>query len=151
MIPNQMVKWVMPAGTQPQTLGTGSFTATNAHVDTAGFSHATAIFMVAATTGAITDGSLLVQESDTTTDGDFATITTPVTSVVATEPGAGDDNKLYTWEIPLGGTRKRYLRVRATEGSSVAGIYGVLWCLSRAAQAPNTATEKGVANNILIA
>jgi len=67
------------------------------------------------------------------------------TGAVSVLPSATDDNKVYTFEVDLRG-RKRYVLPVITVGNGATGAFvsGVAE-LSRAAQVPTTAADKGAA------
>lgn len=56
---------------------------------------------------------------------------------------ASGDNKLWVAHIPMGGVRKRYLRLTITGGAGATLVAGGFIGL-RANQSPNSATERGV-------
>ncbi len=123
---------------------------TPVNIDTKGFAYATITVQLGALDIAVAEMSLY--ESDDTTDGNFVIIsasnfaTSPLTL-----PAATDDNKIYKWFVPLGGARKRYLRVNFKGGDgSVGGYYIAYADLSRANEAPNTATERGLAQQCFV-
>lgn len=123
---------------------------TPVNVDTQGFNYAVACVMLGETDVALAE--LSVYESDTTTDGDFAIIAASnFATSPATLPSATDDNKVYKVFIPLGGSRKRYLRVNAKGGNGSTGGFLSAWVdLHRANQAPNTATERGLGQQLFV-
>lgn len=85
--------------------------------------------------------TLKIQESaDDSTYADVtgATFTAPT--------AASGDNKVYTCYLPVGGTRKRYLRVTATGGAGATLLAGV-WVVVTG-QSPNSDTERGTAETL---
>lgn len=127
----------------PVTLGTGSGTS-NA-IDTQGFHYANFELTVGATTGAI--DPFKIQEC-ATSGGSYTDITD---AVLASPPGATDDNKIYSIKVRCGGNRLRYMKAVLTEDATGSGIYGVNVTLSRADEAPNSATERGYEEEVLVA
>jgi len=107
-------------------------------VDTLGYNYATFIFLYGASTADMEH--LEIQECDTS-GGSYAAITGSAVSVM---PTSTDDNKLWVWQIQLGGSRKRYLKIRVDPGAAATLVAAVAE-LSRANQSPNTATEYGTA------
>lgn len=97
--------------------------------------------------------TLKVQESDADTmvgAADisglvYGTSTLPESSTTSSLPSATSDNSIFAFDISLIG-RKRYLDVSATGGDGAAGTYlTIVAVLSRAKEAPNTASERGLA------
>lgn len=67
-----------------------------------------------------------------------------------TLPGATADNNLYAIFVN-GVGRKRYLDLSLTGGDGAAGTYAtVLAILSRAQEAPDTASERGLAQQAIV-
>jgi hypothetical protein len=118
---------------------------TSQSIDCSGYSYAHVIFQLGALDIAIT--ALKVQTSDD--DSTYVDITLADFSVSpATLPAATDDNKIYSVYIPLDGKRK-WLKAVATMGNgSTGGFLSALCLLSKAAQHPNTATERGNAQEL---
>ncbi len=72
---------------------------------------------------------------------------TAITGAAFTNPtAASGDNKVYTCILPVGGTRKRYLRVTATGGAGATLLAGV-WVVVTG-QSPNSDTERGTAETL---
>lgn len=126
----------------PVSLGTGSGTS-NA-IDTQGFHYANFELTVGATTGAI---SVFKIQECATSGGSYTDITGATPAAL---PGATDDNKVYSIKLPCGGNRLRYMKAVLTEDGTGTGVYGVNVSLTRADQAPNTATERGYASEVIL-
>jgi len=122
---------------------------TTAEIDTKGFDFLQVYVALGATDIAMT--ALKLQQSDQSGAG-FADVTgavfgtsTKIDGAASTLPSATDDNKVFLIEVPLQG-KKRYFDLVATCGDGAAGTYAVAWAvLSRAKDAPVTATERGCA------
>lgn len=70
-----------------------------------------------------------------------------ITGASFTAPtAASGDNKVYSCFLPVGGTRKRYLRVTATGGAG-ATLLGGVW-LVVSGTSPNSDTERGTAQTL---
>jgi hypothetical protein len=95
--------------------------------------------------------ALKLQESDS--DGSYADVTgliygtsNGIAGTASSLPSATDDNKCFVFEVDLRG-RKRYFDLVATAGDGTAGTYLTAFALlSRAADYPVSATERGFAN-----
>jgi hypothetical protein len=123
-------------------------------IDTLGFGYLEIAVQLGATDIALT--AFKVQEADAKTNSTTLTSGADVTGTVfgtdandtgstSTLPSATDDNKIYKFEIDLRG-RKRYLQVQATVGNGSAGAFiAAIAALSRGAQVPTSAADKGVA------
>lgn len=99
----------------------GSHQGTNpVNIDTAGCNYALITWELGASDIAMAELSLY--ESDTTTDGDFAIITS--SNYSAALPSATADDTVFSWWVPLDGRRKRYLRVNAKGGNGSLGAFG---------------------------
>ncbi|MBA3712445.1 MAG: hypothetical protein H0W76_08340 [Pyrinomonadaceae bacterium] len=121
-----------------------------AEIDTAGFSYCDVYVWLAATDIAIT--ALKVQESDVSGSGmvDITGLVFGATGAPAL-PSATDDNKLYGFHIDCRGGRKRFLDLVATVGDGTVGAFVAAFAiLSRAAEAPNTAAERGLAAELFV-
>ncbi len=85
-----------------------------------------------------------IEESDNdsswsdTTGGAFTALTT------------GSDNTIYGAFIPCDGTHKRYFRVSITS-SAAAMLVSAIWIGAKNCQSPNSATERGVTEQLVIA
>jgi len=120
-------------------------------IDTAGYAYARILVYLGATDIALT--ALKVQESDDSGMSGAADVTglvygtsNGISGSASTLPSATDDNKCFTFEIDLRG-RKRYLDLVATFGDGTAGGYAAAFCLlSRASDAPVSASERGFGN-----
>ena len=122
--------------------------ATTAALDTKGWEEATFIVQLGALDIAIS--TMKLQESDSSGSG-YTDISGADFSVSPlTLPSATADNNLYAIYVNLVG-RKRYLDLSLTLGDGAAGTYvSVLAILSRGKEAPNTASERGVAQQALV-
>lgn len=123
--------------------------ATTAEIDTLGYDYAEIVVYIGDTDIAM--AALKVTESDTTGSG-HADITglvfgtsTDIDGNTSSLPSATDDNKFFKFEIDLRG-RKRYIDVVATAGDGTTGTYATIFAiLSKADEAPSSATEAGCA------
>lgn len=119
-------------------------------LDTLGFAYAEIFVYLGALDIAV--AALKVTESDDSGMAGETDITGTVfgtdandTGSASTLPSATDDNKCYKFEIDLRG-RKRYLDLKLTGGDGTAGTFACAFAfLSRGAQVPTTAAEKGIA------
>lgn len=122
---------------------------TTTQIDTKGYNYCTIVVTLGASDIAM--AALKVQESDTdgSNFGDvtgliYGTSTDALSGSTSALPTASDDNKIFVFEINLDG-RKRYLDLVATAGNGTAGTYAAaIAILSRASNAPRTATERNV-------
>ena len=122
-----------------------------AAIDTAGFGYVDIYAWLGATDIALT--VLKVQESDASDMTGAVDVTGLVFGATGAPalPAATDDNKLYGFHVALGGSRKRYLDLVATVGDGVAGGFVVAFAiLSRAAEMPSTAAERGLAAELFV-
>ena len=128
----------------PELKDNGDFT-TQTYVDTAGYDHLRVVFLVGAidtTVGSTAEGTAPKLEECDTSGGTYADISG---SALANSIAATEDDTLFAIDVPLKG-RKRYIQVNTLHsGDGTAGAaFAVLGILSRAEQAPNTATEAGL-------
>lgn len=66
------------------------------------------------------------------------------------EPGANDDNKMYSWMIDLRGSRKRYYQVELQAGNGAAGTYATVIAIEhQLSEAPTTAAARGLAAHFI--
>lgn len=114
--------------------------ATSVIVDTRGYSYADVQIQLGAAAGVFT--ALKLQEDDAS-DGNTATDITGAAFTGDDLPDADSDNDRYRIMLPLGGNRKRYLKLVATENNTGATLISADVHLSRGAEAPNTAAERG--------
>lgn len=123
---------------------------TPTNIDTLGFNYVAIYVQFGAMD--IAAAELSLYESDDTTDGNFTIISSSnYATSPATLPSATSDNTTFVWYVTLGGSRKRYLRVNLKGGDGAAGTYATSFAiLSRANQAPNTVTERGVAQQLFV-
>lgn len=130
--------------TPPAAIANNTSPAT-AEIDTKGFRWASIFVHLGATDIALT--ALKVTHSDTAGSG-HADISGADFSVGSLLPTATDDNKFWVIHLDLR-NKKRYLDLVATIGNGVAGAYLTAWAvLSDAEEAPNSATERGLANEL---
>jgi hypothetical protein len=121
---------------------------TTAAVDTKGWKHCRIIAYIGATD--IAFAGMKVQECDTS-GGSYADVTgavfgtsTNTAGSTSAVPSATDDDKFFCVDIPLNGTRKRFLDLVATGGDGTAGTYMTAFAiLSIPESAPDTAAEEG--------
>lgn len=128
---------------QPVSVSSSS-TATSLIVDTQGFNYGDVQIAVGAITGSFT---VLKLQEDDASDGNTATDITDAAITGSDLPGATSDGDVLSIKLPLGGNRKRYLKLVATASNTV---FGATVQLSRANEAPNTATERGLAAEVIL-
>ncbi len=147
MIPAQNAKYLLtlaPAAISKDTEESPT------EIDTLGWEYAEIAVLVGATD--IEVDTLAVTESDTAGSG-HANVTglvygtsTNIAGSTSSKPAAGDDNTVFKFEVDLKG-RKRYLNVAMTTGDGTSGTYrAIVTRLSRAHEAPITATAAGCAD-----
>lgn len=127
----------------------GTFTATE--IDTLGYGYAQIVVAIGnADPGSIT--TLKVQETDTTGSG-YADVagavygtSTNIAGNTSSLPSGASDNTVYGFELNLAAQRKRFLKVVASGGGTTGTIVSAVAILSRAAQAPVTASDRGFAD-----
>lgn len=121
-----------------------SFSTTS--IDTAGFGKLAVYFSLGATDIAMT--ALKLQESDD--DSSYGDITgcTYGASGSPALPTSDDDNKVFGFFVNLAG-RKRYIDVVATAGDGATGTYGSCIAVLYNGEGINSATERGLAANII--
>lgn len=113
-------------------------------IDTKGFDYMTVTLYLGDTDIALT--TMKLQETDTSGSG-YADVTGGAFSSL---PAATDDNKFYRFFVPLQG-RKRYLKPVITIGNGATGAFAAVWAeLSRAEQAPDSATERGLGGQLFV-
>lgn len=146
MINQQAVKTV--AITPPAAIVDNAAFTTTA-IDTIGFRYLTIYVLIGALDIAI--AAMKAQESDDSGMSGAVDISGADFSVSpATLPAATDDNKLYAVHIDLRG-RKRYIDLSLTGGDGTAGTYATVWAvLSRGEEDPNSATERGLAQELTV-
>lgn len=126
-----------------ETKAAGDPTAKAAQVDFSGWSRATFLLAVGSTDATV---DMKIQESDTTTAGDFADVADAALTQI---PATGDD-KLYAVELNLDG-RMRYGRPVITAGAGATGAALSCVCiLSRGSASPIDAAGAGLTQRILI-
>lgn len=115
-------------------------TATDTEVDTTGYSYLTVVIRTGNVAGDMS--ALTLNESDTAaqTGTAFVTFTAPA--------GTGGDNTTTVAFIDLR-KRKRYISLVAT-ASANATLICVLGFLTRADEAPDSATERGIDQQVII-
>ena len=129
---------------------------TTTEIDTKGYDACAIYINLGASDIAMT--ALKVQESDTSGSGMaditglvYGTSTLPTADGGATSalPSATDDGTVFAFFISLQG-RKRYLDVVATAGDGAAGTFASgIAVLYKAEQVPTTATDRGLAANLI--
>ena len=121
---------------------------TTAAIDTAGYGKIAIFWALGDIDAAMT--VLKVQEDDASGMGSAADITGCVFGATGAPalPTASDDNKVYGFFINLAG-RKRYLDVAATAGDGAAGTFATCWAVLYNGEIPNTATERGLAAQLI--
>lgn len=143
---NELQKTKFAVITPPQAIkDNASWTTTE--IDTLGWDYLTIVAILGATDIAM--AALAVTESDTSGSG-HANVTgliwgtsTNSDGTTSALPSATDDNTIQLAEIDLRG-RKRFIDVTATAGNGTTGSYiTILAILSRAKDAPVSATERG--------
>ena len=120
---------------------------TVAELDTNGFDYVRYVLMMGATDKALT--ACVITEADVSATS-HANVTgliygtsTNLAGSTSSLPSATDDNGFFVWDIDLR-YRKRYLDATITIGDGTAGGYfAVFAILSRAKEAPATATQCG--------
>lgn len=117
-------------------------------IDTAGYSKLAVYFSLGATDIAMS--ALKIQESDDSGMSGAADVTGLVygASGAPSLPSATDDNKVFGFFVNLAG-RKRYLDVVATAGDGSTGTYGACVAVLYDGEAINSATERGLAANLI--
>lgn len=140
----QNVKFV---GITPPAAIIDNAAAVTASVDTKGFSKAVITVYLGALDIAVT--ALKLRHSDD--DSTYADITGADFSVSPlTLPSASADNTAIRIFVDLRG-KKRYLDISITLGDGAAGSFVTAWAdLYGAAEAPDTATERGLAQQALV-
>ncbi len=121
--------------------------ALTAEIDTLGFDYADIYVLIGATDVAMS--ALKLQESDVSGSG-FADVEGGNYATNATLPSATADNTVHAFHVNLLG-RKRFLDVVATGGDGATGAYITIFAiLSRGKEAPNTAAERGLAQELFV-
>ena len=117
-------------------------------IDTAGYGKLAVYFSLGATDIAM--AALKLQESDDSGMSGAADITGLVygASGAPALPTADDDNKVFGFFVNLAG-RKRYIDVVATAGNGSAGTYGSCLAVLYNGEGINSATERGLAANLI--
>lgn len=139
MIDLQNVKFVNALS--PQSIN-GTDTDGNA-IDMLGYSYLCLVYQTGAV-GAADFDALQVKES-TASGGTY----TAITGTAMTAPVQTQDDLIWAWYIPWNGTRKRYAKINANPGAA-ATLMSALAILGRADQSPSTATERGLAQQIIL-
>lgn len=143
MIPEQNNKYFNV--TSPAAILDNASATTNS-IDTKGWDYLTVVCTVGATDIAMT--ALKLGQSDT--DSSFVDVTgaifgtsTNIDGATSALPTAGDDHKLFVFEVDLRG-KKRYFDLTATMGNGTAGGYfSAVAILSRGEISPILAAGKG--------
>lgn len=124
-----------------------SASATSLIVDTQGFNYGDIVIQIGASAGLLT---VLKLQEDDASDGNTATDITGAAFTGSDLPGTGSDGDTLSIKLPLGGTRKRYLKLVATEGGTGAQLFSATAFLSRADEAPASATARGLAAEVIL-
>jgi hypothetical protein len=111
-------------------------------IDCKGYNYLTVVFLYGASTADMDNLSL---KSASAAGGSYSVYSGSAMDV----PTATDDNKVWVWNINLGG-KNRFWKVRCDPGAA-ATLVGAVAILSRGDQAPNTDAERGVDQSITIA
>lgn len=142
----QSVKWqnVTPPGAIVDNAAFATAT-----IDTKGFSKLIILVALGALDIALT--AMKLQHSDASNMSGATDVSGADFSVSPlTLPSATDDNKLYEIHVDLRG-KKRYFDLSLTGGDGSAGTYAVVLAgLYGAAQHPDNATERGVAQQAFV-
>jgi hypothetical protein len=139
MVEAQCAKYVLAL---PPISVAGGATATDTEVDTKGFDYAEFIIM-SGLVGANGVSEITIQESDTSGSGEAN-----ITDATFTDLVDADDNKILCCFLDLR-KRKRYLSLVLTNGATNASVMAALVRLSRAEEAPNTAAERGLLQQLI--
>ncbi len=121
--------------------------ATSLIVDTRGWSYADVQISIGASAGTL---SVLKLQEDDAADGSSATDITGAAFTGSDLPSTDSDGDVLSIKLPLAGSRKRYLKLVATEDNTGAMLFGATVQLSRGAEAPNSATERGLAAEVIL-
>lgn len=124
-----------------------SATATSLIVDTRGFSYADVVIQLGAAAGVI---SVLKLQEDAAADGNTAVDITGAAFTGSDLPGTSSDGDVLSIKLPLGGVRERYLKLVVTESGTGATLIGAMVHLSQANEAPDTATLRGLAAEVIL-
>jgi hypothetical protein len=121
---------------------------TTATIDTKGFAFLTIVVVLGALDIAL--AAFKLRESDDSGMSGAADVDGADYSTDSTLPSASADNNLYAIHVNLSG-RKRYLDLSLTGGDGSAGTYAaVIAVLSDAQEAPNSATERGFTDELIV-
>ena len=144
MIPG-LAKKIVPIRTPQAIVDAGSWTTTA--IDTKGWDYMSVFVMFGATD--IDMVALKLQTSDE--DGSYADLTgADFTVAPATIPQDDDDNTVWAIHVDLR-DKKRFFDLVATAGDGTAGTYLVAWAeLSRGENVPSSATERGLAQELIV-
>lgn len=115
----------------------GGATATTIELDTLGFDYVE-LLVQSGLVGANGVATIKIQESDVSGSGQV-----DVTGLAFTALVDADDGKILGAFIDVK-KRKRYLTLVITNGATNASLMSAIARLSRAAQSPTTATERGL-------
>lgn len=119
---------------------------TTAAIDTKGFAQLTILAIFGAMDIAVASAS--VRQSDASNMGSPTTLSTGGTDF--TLPSGTADNTVLGFDIDLRG-RQRYIDFEITGGDGAAGTYlTVIAILSRAATAPASAADRGLAQAVTV-
>jgi hypothetical protein len=116
-------------------------------LDTFGFDYADIYVVLGATDVAV--ATLKLQESDVSGSG-FVDVDGGNFATAATLPSATQDNTVHAFHVNLLG-RKRFLDVALAGGDGATGAYFTVFAvLSRPREAPNSAAERGLAQELFV-
>lgn len=123
---------------------------TTAVIDTKGFRRLSVLVTLGALDIAI--AAFKLQESDLANMSGATDVPGADFSVSPlTLPSATDDNKMYLIDLALRGGRKRYMDLSLTGGDGTTGSFAVVHAiLEDAEETPNTAAERGVAQQAIV-
>jgi len=139
----------------PQLKDNGAF-AGNTYIDTCQngtqWGHLRILFIVGTLdigVGSTAAGTAPFVEECDTTGGSYTAVTS---AALADAIGAGEDDKLFAIDIDLRAAHKRYMAVNApTAGDGTAGAnMAIIGILSKPQVAPDTATLRGLIENIVV-
>ncbi len=145
MTPTQALKFLLI--TPPGAIVDNASPAT-AEIDTLGASTLDILVIVGATDIALT--ALKLTESDTTGTNHVDIVGAAYGTSAYPFPTATDDNKLFAFHVDLLG-RKRFIDLVATVGDGATGGYvTVIAVLGGLRNSPNSASERGFANQLFV-
>lgn len=140
MIDADMAKWAVCVA----PISINGTAATDTEVDTKGWNFIEFIF-ITGLIGAANFDSIKLQHSDTSGSGEA-----DITGATLTTVGDSSDGLIFRISMPLGGTVKRYISAVIDPGA-VACLVCAVYRLSRGNEAPSSATERGLSQDVRIA